>query len=393
MGVDPSSNEGRVALGRELQLSAWMTGVVKKRSGKLKLTVVVFDGAQHSLVGRTRLVGKTPSKLSEEIKDHLWRKSRYAIQFATAPGAAGAAAAAGGVATAATTPAEVSVSGGEAPAAAAASDMTIAVEDAESPPKNDEVASASAADLDDEYGDEPSHHHAEAFRASFGVGSPFRNLAYSGPITTSLGDYTMSGAPMFDVNAQFYPAAPFTDGVASWFGLEVRGAFALSTPTSDRDGNKFNSRYDAYHVGMRARMPLGAHYISAFTGYGMNRFAISSDNKDLIAPTPSVDYRMIRTGLGGELGLSDTFRLGLDAAFLSFLSVGDIGKWFPRAQAAGLELSANASYSLTQGLFARFGMSYQRTFFDFNGQPDDKYRAQGATDQYLSVSVGAGVRL
>jgi hypothetical protein len=382
MGVDPSSNEGRVALGRELQLSAWMTGVVKKRSGKLKLTVVVFDGAQHSLVGRTRLMGKTPSKLSEEIKDHLWRKSRYAIMFATAPNAAGAAT--NGTATAAATP------GSETPALS--SDTTLAA-DAQSAGKDEEVVSASAADLDDEYGDGPRQRRGEAFRASLGVGSPFRNLAYSGPISTSLGDYTMSGAPMFDLNAQFYPAAPFTDGVASWFGLEVRGSFALSTPTSDRDGNKFNSRYDSYHFGVRGRMPIGNHYISVFSGYGMNRFAISSDNKDLLAPTPSVDYRMIRTGLGGELGLSDSFRLGLDAAFLNFLSVGDIGKWFPRAQAAGLELAATASYNLTQGLFARFGMSYQRTFFDFNGQPDDKYRAQGATDQYLSVSVGAGVRL
>ena len=100
LGVDPSSAEGRIALGRELQLSAWMTGVVKKRSGKLKLTVVVFDGAQHSLVGRTRLSGKTASKLSAEIKDHLWRKSRYAIMFATAPKGVGLAAGEGGTETA-----------------------------------------------------------------------------------------------------------------------------------------------------------------------------------------------------------------------------------------------------------------------------------------------------
>src|SRR5215471_4278620 len=49
LGIDPSSVEGRIALGRELQLSAWMTGVVKRQSGKLNLTVVVYDGAQHSL--------------------------------------------------------------------------------------------------------------------------------------------------------------------------------------------------------------------------------------------------------------------------------------------------------------------------------------------------------
>lgn len=381
MGVDPSSAEGRIALGRELQLSAWMTGVVKKRSGKLKLTVVVFDGAQHSLVGRTRLSGKNASKLSAEIKDHLWRKSRYAIMFAT--GSKGAAADSGG-ATAANTPV--------ADATPVASDTTLPPDKAADSASSNDGALASA-DLDDEYGDEPRRRKHDALRASIGVGSPFRNLTYSSPITSSLGNYTMSGAPMLDLNVAFYPAQPFSDGVASWFGLDVRGALALSTPTTDRDGNKFNSRYDSYHFGLRARVPLGNHYVSAFSGYAMSRFAISSVNKEISVPTPSVDYRMLRTGAGGEFALSDSFTLGLDAAFLSLLSVGDIGKWFPRAQAGGLEVAASASYSLTQGVFARFGASYQRTFFDFNGQPDDAYRAQGATDQYLSVSIGAGVRL
>jgi hypothetical protein len=380
LGVDPSSNEGRIALGRELQLSAWMTGVVKKRAGKLKLTVVVFDGAQHSLVGRTRLTGKTPSKLSTEIKDHLWRKSRYAIMFATGPNGT---AAVNGTATAENAPA--------ADAPAVSSDTTLPADKPTAGASNSELASA--ADLEDDYGDAPFKHKHSAFLASLGVGSPFRSLAYSSPVTSTLGDYTMSGAPMFDFNMAFYPAAPFTDGVASWFGLDLRGALALSTPTSDRDGNKFNSRYDSYHFGLRARVPLGNHYLSAFSGYAMNRFAITSEDKGITAPAPSTDYRMLRTGIGGELALNDSLRLGLDGAFLSFLSVGQIGKWFPRAQAAGFEVSAAANYSLTQGIFARFAASYQRTFFDFNGQPDDTYRAQGATDQYLSVSLGAGVRL
>jgi hypothetical protein len=203
----------------------------------------------------------------------------------------------------------------------------------------------------------------------------------------------MSGAPMFDFNAAFYPARPFTDGVASWFGIDARGALALSTPTTDRDGNKFSSRYTSYHFGLRARVPLGAHFVSAFTGYAMNSFAISSETRGVTSPTPSVDYRMIRTGAGGELALSDSLSFGFDAAFLSFLSVGDIGKWFPRAEAAGLELAGTASYNLTPGIFARATASYQRAFFDFNGQPSDTYRAQGATDQFLSVSLGAGLRL
>jgi hypothetical protein len=247
--------------------------------------------------------------------------------------------------------------------------------------------------LDDAYDDEPAPRKRDAFLASIGIGSPFRNLAYSSPVTASLGDYTMSGAPMLDFNAVFYPARPFTEGIASWFGLDARVALALATPTTDRDGNKFTSSFTSYHFGLRARVPVGAHAISAFTGYAANRFAITPETKGVSSPAPSVDYRMIRTGAGAEFALTDSINFGLDAAFLSFLSVGDIGKWFPRAEAAGLEVGAAASYNLTPGLFARAGLSYQRAFFDFNGQPNDKYRAQGATDQFLSVSVGAGLRL
>lgn len=388
LGVDPFSSEGRVALGRELQLSAWMTGVVKRHSGKLKLTIVVFDGAQHSLVGRTRLSGTTPSKLSTQIRDHLWRKSRYAILFASSTPAtmpAGAIAADGGGA-----PQPASAAGADAPVVASVSTLP---DEKPASAAADDNSVASAGDLDDAYGDEPAPRKRDAFLASVGVGSPFRNLAYSSPVTTSLGDYTMSGAPMLDFNAMFFPARPFTEGIASWFGLDARAAFALSTPTTDRDGNKFSSSYTAYHFGLRARVPLGNHFLSGFTGYAMNSFAITSETKGISSPTPSVDYRMIRTGAGGEFALSDSITFGLDAAFLSFLSVGDIGKWFPRAEAAGFELAGSASYNLTPGIFARAAASYQRAFFDFNGQPNDKYRAQGATDQFLSVSVGAGLRM
>lgn len=399
LGVDPTSVDGRIALGRELQLSAWMTGVVKRQGGKLKLTVVVFDGQQHSLVGKTKLAATTPAKLGTQIKDHLWRKSRYAILFAsTAPSAVPTGAP---MVASATTVAPVVEGSSAAEPQSAPVETAVAGGDTTLPADTEQPAAesasnselASAADIEDDYGDEPSTHKRNAFLASLGVGSPFRNLAYASPITNTLGDYTMSGAPMFDFNVAFYPAAPFTDNVASWFGLELGGALALSTPTSDRDGNKFNSRYASYHFGLRARMPLGNHFLSAFTGYAMNTFAISSENADISSPTPNTDYRMVRSGLGGELALTDSFRLGLDAAFLNFLSVGDIGKWFPRAEAAGFEIAAAASYNLTPGVFARFAMSYQRAFFDFNGQPDDTYRAQGATDQYLSVSLGAGVRL
>jgi hypothetical protein len=362
LGVDPYSPEGRIAVGKALQLSAWMTGVVKKRGGKLKLTVAVFDGANHTLVARTRLSATTRSRLGQAIDRALWRKSRYAIMRAAMPSEA-----------------------------AKVEDST--TEAAASPPEPVPAASDAADEVDEGEDVASRTRPGESLRAFLGLGSPYRNLAYSTPITSSLGDYQLSGAPMLDLNVVYFPARAFTRGFASWLGLEARGQITLAAPTVDRDGNQFKSRYDSYHFGLRARVPVAAHYISGFAGYAMNRFAVTSDDADASAPTPSVDYRMVRMGAGTELALSDTLLLGLDGAWLHFLEVGDIGKWFPRATGAGLELAASATYSLTQGVFARAGVSYQRAFFDFNPRPGDRYAAGGATDQYLSVSVGAGIQL
>lgn len=383
LGVDPYSPEGRIAVGRDLQLSAWMTGVVRKRSGKLKLTVVVFDGAEHTPIGITRLSGNSQAKLSAEIKDRLWRKSRYAIMKATAPAPEAP-------------PAEPPT-----PEAAPPATEVVQATDSESPFEVARAARAAAdSDEEDEVASEEESETSTAptkagqtLRAYLGFGSPYRNLAYSNPVTRSLGDYQLGGAPMFDLYLAFHPAKPFTDGWASWIALELKGQLALATPTVDRDGNEFKSTYNTFHAGVRARFPLGSHFLSAFTGYGMNRFNVTSEKEGVGVPTPGVDYRMIRSGAGAEFALSDTLMLGLDAAWLHILSVGDIGEWFPRATAGGIEAAVFATYSLMPGVSARASASYQRNFFDFNPRPSDEYAAGGALDQYLAVTVGAGVEL
>jgi hypothetical protein len=362
LGVDPFSPEGRIALARELQLSAWMTGVVKKHAGKLNLTVVIHDGAQHAQIGRIALRGRNASKLSGEIRTHLWPKTRRAILGATAPAPSS----------------EVD----EAAAAALAA-------------KAAEKSAPVAASMRDDGGsdDASRNRRGESLRAFVGVGSPYRSLAYSEPVTSTLGDYRLAGAPMVDLNVAFHPARPFTDSWISWIGLDLRAQITTSTPSVDSAGGKFKSRYDAYHVGLRGRVPVGNHYISAFSGVAMNRFAITLETKGMKSPAPSVDYRMIRSGVGAEFALSDAISLGVDGAWLQFLSVGEIANWFPRASAGGVELSAFATYNVTPAVYARASAAYQRTFFDFNSKPGDKNVAGGATDQYLAMSVGAGVRL
>lgn len=382
LGVDPFSPEGRKALARELQLSAWLTGAVKKSAGKMTLTVIVYDGAEHARVGRTVLVAHSTSSLKRAVKKDLWRKSKDALFLALAPLPSGRA------------PIEE-----EAMAAAESNTERKVSPYMPKAPKPTLTAVSSAprvaADAHDDRMLPPTMRkdRADTMRAVIGFGSPYRALSYSDPITTSLGDYQLGGAPMLDLAAEYYPAHAVTDSWASWLGLDVAAAVAFGASTTDREGNRYKSRYDAYRVGLKGRVPVGRHFISAFSGYAISRLSVTSENKGIQAPTPNVDYRMIRSGLGAEFALSDSLAFGTELAYLYIMSVGEIGQWFPRTTVGGVELGLNATYALSGRFFARASAVYQRTFFDFHSRPADQRVAGGAADQVVRMSVGAGMSL
>jgi hypothetical protein len=405
LGVDAFSPEGRKIIARELKLSAWIMGVVKKSGGKLKLTVVMYDGAEHARIGRAVLAGRSTEVLRGAVKRELWQQSRNALAMALAPLPAGRGEFASDVpegARAPTLPAPPGAAEEQNPTAAegetTSTDSAAAPEvpflytpppgtDNEKPP----VHFPSQPDSMPEQSSRSKR--PESLQMFVGVGSPYRSFTYSDPISPELGDYTLSGVPMFDLSLAYYPARAFTDGWASWLGLDTSAQLAIGSSSVDRDGNKYKSRYDAYRVGMRGRVPVSKHYISAFCGYAMSRFSTEAETEGVEAPTPDVDYRMIRSGAGTELRLPRAIVLGMDAAWLHMLSVGEIGAWFPRTTAGGVEFALFATYPLSQHFFARLTGSYVRHFFDFNSQPGDERVAGGATDQYLTASLSIGVGL
>jgi hypothetical protein len=392
MSVDPFSPLGRKALARELQLSAWVTGMVKKNAGKLRLTLVVYDGAENTRLGRTVLQARDMEGLRGAVKRELWSKSKEALALALAPLPEGR----GEYASDAprnnfSTP----------PGAAETQSNPAAAEPSPAPSSSAPGPEASfmyepppgAARPDSPVEPEPKRKHPESMRLYLGIGSPYRSFVYSDPITSSLGDYQLSGVPMFDMNVAYYPMRAFTDNWTSWLGIDAAAQVAGSSESVDRDGNKFKSRYDAYRIGMRGRIPVGKHYVSAFTGYAVNRLLTTGENKEAVPPTPNIDYRMIRSGAGGELSLPRAISLGIDAAWMYVLSAGEIGSWFPRATVGGMELAMYATYALSRHFYARVSATYQRNFFDFHSKPGDERAAGGATDQFLTASASLGVGL
>ena len=357
--VDRFSPDGRQALAQELGVAAWMTGLLQRKRGKLTLTLVVHDAAQRARLARTRFVASNAHRLSAAVKGRLWDRTGAALSELAAPRVQSESAG----------PVEVEV------------------------PERREATRDSAERTMAGAAREREAARGEALRMFAGIGSPFRSLSYNDPISPGLGDYRLNAAPVADVAVSVFPGRFVSSGPLSWFGIEARGQFALSSPTLDRGGEVFRSRYDAVHAGVRARMPLGAHHISLFSGYSLSRFAFSSETEGVTPPTPSVDYRSVRSGVGAELALSESMRVALDAAWLNFLSVGEIARWFPRATAAGVELSLASTYRVTGNLFMRASAVYSRAFFDFHAQRGDRYVAGGALDQTLALALGVGLQL
>jgi hypothetical protein len=379
--VDPETVGGRLVLARELQLSAWISGTVKKRSHKYRLVLQFHDGAEHERVGRVSVSSSSEKRLKSKIRDELWDRSRDAVELAMAPLPEGRAP----IEDRRIASAETSRD------AARESDPVPTAEDGTGTVTT--VRSATLAQDDSSMMASAPKPRRDTLRANVGIGSPYRSFAYNDAISDTLGDHTMGGVPMFDLAMTYFPARPFTDGWGSWIGIDAAAQVSLGSTTEDTQGNKYESRYSAYRIGLRGRIPAGRHAVSLFSGYAMSKLGIEPEQADVSSPMPNVDYRMVRTGAGAEFALTNRFSLGLDAAWLQVLSVGELGEWFPRATAGGVEVMLAASYALSQHFFARVTATYQRTFFDFNSQPGDAQVAGGATDQYLTAAVGMGVNL
>ena len=376
LGADLHTPAGRLTVARALQLSAWITGTLKKRHHKLKASVDVHDAAEGTRVGHVVVSERSMSRLMETLRDDLWERSRDAVSLASAPLPEGRAPADDGVQRVASRSREDDASAHEELGGATMSatrNATLA---------HDDSAAMTA-----------TRRKTDTLRAAVGIGSPFRSLAYSDPLSEGLGDYRLGGALMVDLGMVYYPGRHVTDGWASWIGLDVAAQLARGSRAADREGNDFESRYSAFRLGLRGRVPVGGHAVSAFSGYSVSKLAVAGVDTEQPSPTPNVDYRTLRSGLGTELALTQRFAIALDAAWLHMLSVGQIGQWFPRATASGLELALSASYAVSEYMFARIGASYQRTVFDFNARPGDERVAGGATDQFLTASMGMGVNL
>ncbi len=441
-GAELDSNEGFKTVAKELSLSAFVAGVVGKKKAKL----TIRNGADGAVSGEGSFVGPTPNKIASDVAANFSRRLGSAVERGRAPAGAKKAVAA------ATPPADDDDDKSAAPtrseSSASKSDKSEAKNDtaSEAPPAAsdpgaaDATVAATAAPAASDSGEVgPRALDLEVGLRGFSRSLTYNQDFYSNYIANyKLRDYNLLLGPALGLHLLTYPAAFVTSGIATAFGAELNVDYAFGVAANVKvpnPGTLGTSVHD-FNGGVRARMIVGGHELSAFVGVGEHAFVFKTINdtiKRSDLDIPDTIYRYVRFGADARLLLSPGFTLTLNAAYrsvynqggnqplqLAYLATNEQLKdgYFPYVQIGALDATATIGYQVTPSIEARIGVDMRRYFMTMNSSnlqfkqdgsggdvtypngvaanaanaplatPVNKV-AGGATDQYWGVTIGA----
>jgi hypothetical protein len=440
-GTDLDSNEGFKTVAKELSVSAFVAGEVGKKKAKL----TIRNGADGAVSGEGSFVGATPAKIASDVRENFSRRLGSAVERGRAPSGAKKA-----VVAAAPPPAADDDDSDDksAPSKSDKSDKSDKSEDksdkSDAPPAAADTGSAEAtvaataapAAVDNgEVG--PRALDLEVGLRGFSRSLTYNQDFYSNYITGyKLRDYNLLLGPALGLHLLTYPAAFFTSGIATAFGAELNVDYAFGVAANVKmpvAGTLSTSVHD-FNGGVRARMIVGGHELSAFFGGGEHAFVFKTDTiPRATLDIPDTIYRYIRFGADARLQLAPGFTLTLNAAYrsvynqggnqplqIAYLATNDTLKdgYFPYVQIGAIDGSATIGYQITPSIEARVGVDMRRYFMTMNSSklpfkndgtggdvaypagvdpatapasvavPVNKV-AGGATDQYWGFTIGA----
>ncbi|MCA9603309.1 MAG: hypothetical protein KC417_14855 [Myxococcales bacterium] len=352
-GADLDSSDGRVAVARSLRADAIITGRVQKQGRRrYRAIITVYNGADGEKVGQATFVSRTAAGVAGSAKQRFGVELGSAVAGTSAPGAADSG-----------TPRRVA-----------------SVEDDESPLDNE--------DADEEEDSGPTGKPSPLTVAVHFDGL-WRSFNYKDDLFDNLLTYSLGPAPHVGVDAQWYPAAHFTDGFAANIGLEGRFGTILGVE-SEFQGEKYGTSSIDWGAGLRVRFPFDRDELYGVVGLGGRSFSL--DRKAGVPAIPDVSYMFLRAGLGGTFWLGPV-SLRASGAYLIVFGAGTSGdsiqsdNWFPHSSASGLEGTAEVGFEFTEGFEVRAGFTLQYFAYTLNPEPDDPIA--GGTGGGGSVAGGA----
>jgi len=212
--------------------------------------------------------------------------------------------------------------------------------------------------------------------------------------------YKLPLGPVAFIDLNWYPGAHFSKGQAARIGISAgyEKGFAISTEYKPSGGAKrtLSTNEQAFYVGARYRLPLGAHELGLAGIFGQHTFELTGDES--LPLVPDVKYTYIKVGLDGTLRFGDV-SVGARVGKRFVTKTGALETvWFPGAVSTqSLEAGVTVGYRLLPALEVVAGFDWLRYAFDFNGLKQrpgaESLVAGGAVDQYWSGSLGIRVRI
>jgi hypothetical protein len=240
-------------------------------------------------------------------------------------------------------------------------------------------------------GEEPTEKsNLPAIRAGIGFRGFNRSLTWAGDPEQTLARYSLPFAPAVAIDAQWFPGAHFTSGIAANIGAFFQGDLGVGL-SSRQDQSRFGTRANRFRFGGVFRIPTGPLLtLEAAGGYSSQTFAIDEQAANDGSPRPNIPS----VALNGPRGLIG-FRLGklgplsIDAlgGFTYLASTGQLLEYFPRAGGFAIDAQAGVSLEVVPNIQVRAGLDWTRYFLTLRPEEGARFVAPSAADQYLGGSV------
>ncbi len=353
LGVTLSAPVGRIAVAEVLNVDAFVSGRIFRRSGYYYGAIYTHQGRDGELVETLKLKRKGYVSLGRALASRL----RAPIQAALGP-----------------LPPKP-------------------LPEAEPVPEPEvEREEADEEDKDAEKKDKPKKMRSQSpLEIGLGFQPFFRQFDYNDPLTP-LRPYEANFAAALVLVARWYPGAHFVErGALRHIGIDLEGDFSIGLTSSDEDGNEFNTRSFSFLGGLRGRLPLGPSELGAVVSFGTDSFIIDEDDAGNDPGTPSVSYTLARFGADGRIQLIPALDFAFAGGYRAVFDAGDItsDQWFPQGDVGGFDATAKLNFNLLKPVFFELGVNYVHYFFSFNVTPEDAAAGQpiagGALDQYTQI--------
>ncbi len=232
--------------------------------------------------------------------------------------------------------------------------------------------------------------------AQLGVRVFGRNNWFTDDLFQRLRPYSVMGVPSLSAAVEFYPAALFTSGVASWFGVVLAADFAPYLSSADAEGRTYPTTVYGFTAGARARYTFWRAEVGLTVAYTRQEFSIDRGTVDQAPPEgiPNVAYESLRMSVSGRVQIIPRVAVMARGGYLALVGFGELGgeNFFPRASGGGVEAGVGAALAIVGGLEARLDLDWRRYFLSMNPVVGDRLVAGGSADDFYSATLSVAYR-